>query len=208
MFQVGLVVEFSPQRARHRQVARQHVVQRGNIGRALNVGMTAQGHDAPAGTAYVAEQHLQDAPGANDLDAEGVLRPAHRVGQVGRPLPARVLDQRVGNLEEEMLRDPADLLNHLRRITGVVPLHDLQDAARVLHRFIALDLAGVRVREQALALLYFGHDVMIVVIGALPFLRGGGCDRWFVGWFARFPFFRHFVLPARGIVRTPIFMQA
>jgi hypothetical protein len=33
----------------HRQVARQNVVQRGNIGRTLDAGMAAQRHDAPPG---------------------------------------------------------------------------------------------------------------------------------------------------------------
>ena len=64
------------------------------------------------------------------------------------------------------------------------------------------------VREQSLALLTIGHDVLFVVMAGCPFSRGGGLDRWFVGWLARFPFFGHFILPARGIVLAVVRFQA
>ena len=50
------------------------------------------------------------------------------------PLAARVGAQRLGHLEEALARDAADLLDHLRRVAGEVPLQDLEDAARVLQR--------------------------------------------------------------------------
>src|SRR5205807_2162113 len=197
-----------PRRARHNQVARQQVVQRRDIGRALNVGVTAQGHNAATWTAHISQQGLQNATSADDLNAKGMLRPANSVGEVSRSFSSRILDQRVGNFEEEVLWNPANLLDHLWRITRIVAFQNLQNAARVLHGFITFDLAGMRVREQSLALLSIGHDVLFVVMAGCPFPRGGGLAGWFVGWLARFPLFGHFILPARGIVLAVVRFQA
>ena len=64
---------------RHRQVAGEQVVERRDIGRALNGRVTAQRQDAAARSADVAEQQLKNRRGANDLHAGRMLRPADRV---------------------------------------------------------------------------------------------------------------------------------
>ena len=74
---------------RHRQVAGQDVIERGNIGRALNRRMSAQRQDAAARASDVAEQQLQNRGRANDLHALRVLRPAHRVADGRRSSPGR-----------------------------------------------------------------------------------------------------------------------
>ena len=66
---------------RHAQVAGQRVVERRDVGRALDRRVAAQRDDAAAGAAHVPEQQLDDRGGADDLDADGVLRPADRVGE-------------------------------------------------------------------------------------------------------------------------------
>ncbi len=64
-----------------RQVARQEVVERGNVGRALDGGVTPQGQDPAPRAAHVSQQRLHDAGCADVLHADGVLGPAHGVGE-------------------------------------------------------------------------------------------------------------------------------
>src|SRR5208282_707829 len=66
-------------RYRHLQVSRYGVEQAGHVRGALNVGVTAKRVDASAGAANVTQQELQHRRGANNLRAEAVLRPPHRV---------------------------------------------------------------------------------------------------------------------------------
>ena len=58
----------------------------------------------------------------------GVLRPGDGVGHRAGPLRARVVGQRLGHLEELLLRAAAYLLDHLGRVAREVPLQDLEDA--------------------------------------------------------------------------------
>ena len=87
-------------RARHVQVAGQQVVERRDVGRALDRRVAAQREDAAARPADVAEQQLQDRAGADHLHAGRVLRPADRVADGRRAVAARVADQRLGDLQE------------------------------------------------------------------------------------------------------------
>ena len=87
-------------RVRHRDVAGEDVVQRRDVGRALDRRVAAQREDAAAGAADVAEQQLDDRRGADDLHADRVLRPADRVADRRRALAARVAAQRLGDGHE------------------------------------------------------------------------------------------------------------
>ena len=127
----------------HGDVARQEVVQRRDVGRALNARVAAQGQDPSAGPTHVPEQRLHDRRGADVLHPHGVVRPADRVGERAGPLAAAVVAQGLGDLAEQLLRDPTGALDHLRRVAGVVPLQQLEDAARVLERLVAVRRAGV-----------------------------------------------------------------
>src|SRR5699024_11743343 len=97
-----------------------------------------------AGAAHVAHEQLEDGRGADELGAEAVLGPAQGVREARRALATGVLRQRVGDLEELPLRDPADLLHHLRRVARVVSLEYLEDRSRMLEGVVPLD---VRVGE-------------------------------------------------------------
>ncbi len=123
-------------RVRHRDVARQEVEQRRDVGRALDAGVPAQREDATAGPADVAEQGLQDRGGADVLHADAVVGPADGVTECRRALAPAVAGDRVGDLRELRRLDAADVLHHLRGVAGEVPLEDLVDAARVLQRLV------------------------------------------------------------------------
>ena len=100
--------------------------------------MAAHGHDSAARAADVAQQQLEDGGGPDDLHADRLLRPADRIAERGGALPARVLDQRLGDLVELRLGDPADLRHHLRRVAREVLAQELEDAALVLQRLVAV----------------------------------------------------------------------
>ncbi len=112
--------------------------------------MPPQGHDAAAWPAHVAQQQLQDRAGADHLRAGGVLGEADGVAPHRRALAPRVLHQLVGDGLEVLRRDAADALDHLRRVAAEVALEDLEDAAGVLQRLVALELARVHARARAL----------------------------------------------------------
>src|SRR5918997_1274163 len=117
---------------RHRQVAGEDVVEGGYVRRALDRGVAPQGHDPSARTSYVPQEELQDGGGADDLDPLGVLGPADRVAEGRRLLAPGVLTDRLGDLQEGLLRTATDLLDHLRGVLGKVAFEDLEDAPLVL----------------------------------------------------------------------------
>src|SRR5207302_5885198 len=98
------------------EVPGQQVVERRDIGAALDAGVTAQREDAAAGPADVAQQLLEDRRGANDLNADRVLRPGHCVREAGRSIPTRVAKDGFGQLQKTLLTDTADAFDHLRRV--------------------------------------------------------------------------------------------
>ena len=86
----------------------------------------------------VAEQQLQDRGRADDLHAVECCVQSDRVADRAGLARGPERDvKRVGDLEEALLRDAADLLDHLRRVAREMPLQDLKDAARMLQRRVA-----------------------------------------------------------------------
>ena len=73
------------------------------------LAVAAHRHDAAAGPADVAEQELQDAGGADDLHAGGVLRPADRVDDGAGALAAGVGAEQLGHPHELLRRAAAHL---------------------------------------------------------------------------------------------------
>ena len=72
-----------------------------------------------------------------------VLRPADRVDDRGGLLHVAVLadgGEEVGGLEELILRDPGDALDHLRRVARILLLQQLEDATRMLQRQVVHDV--------------------------------------------------------------------
>src|SRR5205085_3253388 len=119
------------------------VVERRDVGRALNRCVAAQRHDAAAGTSDVAEQQLQNRRSANRLDAGRMLRPADRVTDRGRFLATGSAREDVGDFDEALARNAARLLDELRRVAREVALQYLKHAARMLQRFIAMRLIEI-----------------------------------------------------------------
>src|SRR5438270_6924151 len=78
----------------------------------------------------------------------------------------------------------------------------------MLHRFITHDLAGMSMRVQSLAFLSIGHDMLLAVMGGLPFFRCRRLAGRFVCWLLRLSLFRQFVLPPGSIIRAMISFQA
>ena len=129
--------------ARQCQVAGQQVGHQPEIGEALDVGVPAQGVHAAPGHADVAEEQLHHRAGADHLGSDRMLRPAqgvhHGHGAVGRRRRADDL----AHLQEFLLRRTTDALHHLRRVAGVVALHQLVHAARMLERRVGLHVTVV-----------------------------------------------------------------
>ena len=123
--------------SRHRNVAGQDVVERWNVGGSLDRGMTAEGEDPSTRTPDVAEEELEDRRGADDLHAGGMLRPSNRIADGTGALGSGGAAERVRDAQKRVAGDAADLLDHLRRVSRVMPLQDLKDASGMLQRRIA-----------------------------------------------------------------------
>src|SRR5260370_30488117 len=135
--------------------------------------MAAQREDAAARTPDVAEQQLQDGRRANDLRAVTLLRRAERVADRAGPLPSGVLGQNLSDLEKEGWRSTTYLLHHLGRVSRVVSLQDLEDAAWMLQRLIVVRPcrrvgptgvvvgACLRIVSGEEATVVFGIDVLV-----------------------------------------------
>ena len=108
----------------------------------LDAGVAAHGHDAAAGPAHVAEQQLQDAGGADDLHAGGVLRPADGVDDGAGALAAGIRAEQLGHLDHLLRRAAAHVGDGLRRVAGEMSSQQLHHAARVLQRRVARRPAG------------------------------------------------------------------
>ena len=106
--------------------------------------MSAQRHDAAAGTADVAEQQLKDRCGADDLRPGRMLRPPDGVADRSRLVGPRPIDVVTGDAREHVARRTADAFDELRRVTREVLLQQLVHAARMLERIVAIgaDQAG------------------------------------------------------------------
>ena len=125
------------------EISRQSVVEPGHVGGALNIRMAAQRIHAAARSSDVAQQKLHHGGRANDLRSEGMLRPAHRVDDGRDFLHVAVFADRskqVGGLQELVLGDAGNPLDHFRRVARILLLHQLEDAARMLQREVVSDI--------------------------------------------------------------------
>ena len=122
---------------RHGEIARQQIVERRDVGGALNRGVAAERQDAAARPSDVAEEQLQDRCRADDLHAGRVLREADGVADGSRALGARRAAERVGDPHERIGRHAAHLFHHRRRVAREVAREDLEHRARVLQRGIS-----------------------------------------------------------------------
>ncbi len=149
--------------ARHRYVAGEDVVERRDVGGALDVRVAAQGQDPTAGPPDVAQQQLEDGRGADVLNANGVLGPSHRVDERRRALRPRVRAQRLRHLPEVGPGDAADPLHDLRGVAVEVALQDLEHAARVLEVEVHLGRQSPRERDAVCAVRLLPRDVALAL---------------------------------------------
>ena len=137
----------------HREIPGQQVEERRHVRRTLDARVPAQRDHTASGSADIAQQQLNDRPGADVLRPHRVLRPAHAVDQRSGTLAAGVLRPRRGDLQELVGGHAADPLDHLRCVARVMPLEDLVHAARVLQRRVGRDVVGAFQRRAARAVL-------------------------------------------------------
>ena len=118
------------------QVAGQQVVERRDVGRALDRGVAAQRHDRRRRAGRCCRAAAAGSRAARMIcDAGGVLGPADGVDRTRSCARGPEFSISASATSQEVLRrDAADLLDHLRRVAREVALEDLEDAARVLQR--------------------------------------------------------------------------
>src|SRR5262249_54834280 len=122
----------------HWQISRKQVIQRRDVGRPLNRGVSAQGENSTPRTADVAEKQLNDGSGTNVLHADRMLRPTDGVTKRRSAFASRVGAQQFRHAMKEPSRHAAHRLDDLRRISREMPFQDLQHTARMLKRRIAI----------------------------------------------------------------------
>ena len=116
---------------RHLQIAGQIVVEDAMIRGTLDVRLAAQGVDAAAGDAHVAQEELDHGHGPDDLAARRMVGPAQGVAFRSR----LVRDARGAvfciDLEQVFLGDAGDAGDLIQGVAGVMLLHHLEDAAGI-----------------------------------------------------------------------------
>ena len=115
-----------------------------DVGRTLNVRFAAKGVDAAARDADVAEQKLDDAHGAAVLGAVGVLRLTEGVEDGARLVGTAGGGEDLPDLLHDVGIHAGDARDELGRVAGIVTLHDVEDAVRILKGHIALEDLEVR----------------------------------------------------------------
>ena len=120
------------------------IVARGDVGRTLNVRFAAKGVDAAARYADVAEQKLDDAHGAAVLGAVGVLRLTEGVEDGARLVGTAGGGEDLPDLLHDVGIHASDARDELGRVAGIVTLHDVEDAVRILKGHVALEDLEVR----------------------------------------------------------------
>ncbi|OIQ64010.1 hypothetical protein GALL_544430 [mine drainage metagenome] len=155
-------------------VAGQQIGKQAQIRQALNIGVTAQRIDTAARHAHVAQQYLHHRHGANVLRANGVLRPAERIQECSGFVRRRSFRDHLAHMEELLLRSAGDFGYHLGRIAGIVLLHQIEYAARILQCLIrqyktvsALLVGPGRLVIAAFILVVAGEQTVVELVFAV-----------------------------------------
>src|SRR5882724_1974895 len=109
--------------------------------------MAAKRVDAAASATDVTEQQLHNCGCTDNLGAEGVMCPTYGVDDGAYLLHVAVFANRsveVSGLEELLLGDAGDALDHLRRVAGILLLQELEDAIGILKCWIEVDSSWQR----------------------------------------------------------------
>ena len=129
------------------EVAREAVRGSSDVGGTLNVRFAAERVHAAAGDADVAKQQLNHSHRAAVLGTKGVLRFAERVEDRADAFTLAGGGVNLIDLLEDFFIDTGNGRNLVERVAGIVALHDLEHAVRILQRHVLLRLMDGRVLE-------------------------------------------------------------
>src|SRR5258708_2890913 len=113
--------------------------------------MPAKRVDAAARTTDVTEQQLHNCGCTDNLGAEGVMGPTYGVDDGADLLHVAVFANggvEVSGLEELLLGDTGDALDHLRSVAGILLLEQLEDAVGILECWIKIDSSRQRRKRR------------------------------------------------------------
>ena len=134
---LGVLLEGRPVGLGHGQVAGQDVPQDAVVRGALDVGLAAQGLDAAAGHADVAEHELDQGAAADVLHADGVLGPAQGVADGAGLVRLAGSREVFPDFQQIFLGYAGDGTDFVQRVSGIMLLHELEHAARILEGLVA-----------------------------------------------------------------------
>ncbi|OPX99249.1 MAG: hypothetical protein A4E58_00370 [Syntrophorhabdus sp. PtaB.Bin006] len=97
------------------------------VGRALNVGLSAQGIHPTACYAYVPEQQLKDRHGTHILDTVGRLGNAHCIEDCPCPVRPSGTAEGLGYLKIDLLFCSGDSANLIDIVPGIVFFQKLEN---------------------------------------------------------------------------------
>ena len=90
------------------------------VRRALDIALAAQGVDAAACHAHVAEQELDDGHGPDVLGADGMLGPAHGIELGARPVRLAGRGVELVDLNQFLLRRTGDARDLVEGVAGIM----------------------------------------------------------------------------------------
>jgi hypothetical protein len=149
------------------------------VGVALDVGVAALGVHAAPGTPHVAEQELEHRPGADELHAGGVVGEADRVDDRHHLVRLAGLADQLGHLEELVLGDAGDALDHLRGVAAVVLAQQVEHRAGMLEVHLRIAVRPGLVRPglgvvDPLARIVGAEDPVLELVALLHHQAGVG----------------------------------
>ena len=163
------------------QISRQHGGEQAQIRQALNIGVAAQSVHAAAGHADIAEQKLHHCHGADHLRAGGVLGPAQGIKNSAGFVGHGGFAPGFGDGEEIFFAGAAQRAHHIQRVTRIMLLEQLPNAARVLQGGVGFGVAvSIQLVKPAVAVVLF-FAVVVAAEHALVKIKTFGHDKAGVG---------------------------
>src|SRR5713101_715942 len=105
--------------------------------------MPAESEDASSRPSDVAEKQLKDRSRSNDLRTFRLLRPTQRIANGSCLFRARCRAKRLRNFQKPLAGNPAKPFNQLRRVSRIMPFHNLVYTPWMAERGVALAIPEV-----------------------------------------------------------------
>src|SRR5216683_5252183 len=105
--------------------------------------MPAQSENASSRSSDVAQKHLKDRSRSNDLRTFRLLRPTQRIANGSCLFRARCRAKRLRNFQKPLAGNPAKPFNQLRRVSRIMPFHNLVYTPWMAERGVALAIPEV-----------------------------------------------------------------